>query len=375
MRETLVILLSPSVSTTASWVPVDDSGRAMGSVQRGALEAAGAMAGGRRVVVVVPSESILLTRVTLPGVRGARLRQAVPFALEDRLIDDVEELHFAVGDRQGDDIPVAVVDQRILQTWCDDLAEAGLDPAAITPDCLAIPFNEGQPAAVQHAGRVIFRDGVASGFAAAEQAFNGLQHARGGAVVEPTPLSSDALLQMLLPQALSPPINLLQGGFARSSAHRESVARWRIPIGLGAAWAVLSLGLWVADYRAVVAEQRALQGEIAEMFQSLLPGEPMVDPRLQIQRRLGGGGASSGEFLTMLAVLAEGMAVAGNAEIGSISYRQGSLEVSVTTQRAEQVEQLRERMTSEGNLAVSIESASGRGDRVEGRLLIRAGDQ
>jgi len=372
MRETLVILLTPYASTAASWVLVDGSGRTMGSVQHGALEDAASMAGNRRVVVVIPSESILLTTVNLPGVRGTRLRQAVPFALEDRLVDDVDNLHFALADRNGDDIPVAVIGRDILRSWCDGIAAAGLQPAVVMPDCLAVPYNDGQPMAVQHAGRVLLRDGLASGFAATEQSFTTLLQARGWAGVDPLPLSGDALLQTLVAQALAPPINLLQGEFARRGARVESLSRWRVPIALTAAWAVLGLGLWIADYRAVAAEQRALQGEIAALFQTMLPGEPMVDPRLQIQRKLGGG-ADSGELLFMLALLAEGMTAAGNPELGSMTYRQGSLEVSVSTNRAEQVEQLRERMASAGQYSVSIESASSRGDRIEGRLLIRAG--
>ncbi len=374
MRETLVILLTPSASTAASWVPVDSNGRAMGSVQKGALDAAAAMAGKRRVVVVVPSESILLTQVTLPGVRGARQRQAVPFALEDRLIDEVETLHFAVGANAGDDIPVAVIDRRTMQSWCSALTDAGLHASAMVPDCLAIPYTEGQSTAIEHADRMLLRDGITSGFTASSQASAALLQARGCSGVAPVPVSGDALLQAMLPQALDPVINLLQGEFARRGARRESLAPWRVPMALAVVWAVLGLGLWIVDYRAVVAEQEALQSEISELFHTLLPDEPMVDPRLQIERRLGGaGGGSGGELLRMLTLLAEGMTDAGNAELGAISYRQGSLEVSVATQRAEQVEQLRERIASSGPYEVSIESASSRGDRVEGRLLIRAG--
>lgn len=51
-----------------------------------------------RVIVLIPSVDVLLTTVLLPKISHSRLIQAIPYALEETLLEDVEQLHFAVGD-------------------------------------------------------------------------------------------------------------------------------------------------------------------------------------------------------------------------------------------------------------------------------------
>ena len=60
--------------------------------------------------VLVPGTDALLAEPVLPLKSGAKLAQVVPFALEEQLATDVEDLHFAVGKREGrPGTPVTVV--------------------------------------------------------------------------------------------------------------------------------------------------------------------------------------------------------------------------------------------------------------------------
>ena len=71
---------------------------------------------------------------------GAKLAQVVPFALEEHLAADVEDLHFAVGKRDArPGTPVTVVSHARMEAWQALLADAGLQADAIYPETAALP--------------------------------------------------------------------------------------------------------------------------------------------------------------------------------------------------------------------------------------------
>src|SRR6476619_1577728 len=100
MSETLVIRLGSVDDTPASWLIIDGTGARSGPVHSGPLADALAVSKGRRTVLVLPASEVTLAEPDLPPVRGsARIAQAVPFALEEHLASDVDNLHFAIGTR------------------------------------------------------------------------------------------------------------------------------------------------------------------------------------------------------------------------------------------------------------------------------------
>lgn len=62
----------------------------------------------------------------------------MPFLLEDTLAQNVDELHFVVGPRDGESLSVAVVAHEQMQNWLSWLDEAGLKVRKMVPDCLAL---------------------------------------------------------------------------------------------------------------------------------------------------------------------------------------------------------------------------------------------
>ncbi|MEX0899965.1 MAG: type II secretion system protein GspL [Gammaproteobacteria bacterium] len=392
MSELLIIRLGHDAVAEASWAPADAVGRLLGTTQHGTLSAAAGMARDRRVVALVPAEQLMLTEVSVPGLRGPRLRQAIPFALEDRLATDVDEIHCAIGAMTGDGLhQVAVVEHRVMQAWLDAFREAGLSVAAIVPDCLALPWGgDGEVTVAITPDRVLVRDGEARGFAC-ERALlepmlagraNGMPATRVG-IVDTTPVPSvlagtpvttlhDGLLAWLAPQAIAPPLDLLQGRYAPRQRRAAALGRWRLPAALAAVWVVLVVGTWLLEYRAVAAEHARLQAEIGEIFSSVIADEPMVDPRLQIERRLGGGVADA-ELLRLLATVADGAAQVDGIEITGLTYRPGQLDVAVAARTVGGLDQLRDRVLAAGRVDAVIDSASSQGDEVEGRLQVRGG--
>src|SRR5512143_577888 len=100
MSETLVIRLRADDAAQASWMIVDANGARSGALQSGPVADALTAAQQRSVLLLLPGSDVTLAAPELPMRGGARLAQAVPYALEEHLASDLEGLHFAVGSRE-----------------------------------------------------------------------------------------------------------------------------------------------------------------------------------------------------------------------------------------------------------------------------------
>ncbi len=124
----------------ASWATFAPTGQITSGLSRGPLSGARAAADGRRVVVLVPGIDVLSTQAELPASSHARMRQIVPFSLEDSLADDIDGLMFAVGARIGATAAaVAVVSKASLEGWLAELSAAGIVPQAVYSETDGVP--------------------------------------------------------------------------------------------------------------------------------------------------------------------------------------------------------------------------------------------
>ena len=72
---------------------------------------------GRKVVILLDSSEVILTSVSIPSTNKKQLFKAAPYALEDTLAEDIEDLHFAVhqdSDNEDSLCQVAVINRDTL---------------------------------------------------------------------------------------------------------------------------------------------------------------------------------------------------------------------------------------------------------------------
>lgn len=103
-----------------------------------------------QIVALVPADQLSWHRVTLP--RGAlkaglfqetnpaRLRAVLDGLLEDRVLDDTSQLHFAIEPRPQPDAPVwvAACNRAWLHAWLAALAQAGRPASRIVPEVVPL---------------------------------------------------------------------------------------------------------------------------------------------------------------------------------------------------------------------------------------------
>jgi general secretion pathway protein L len=406
MSETLVIRLRAAEEAPASWLIVDANGARSGPVQSGPVADALGVAQGRRVVLLLPGSEITLAEPELPVRGGARVAQAVPFALEEQLATDVEALHLAVGTRAAGSLgtPVAVVSRSLLERWLGQCEAAGIEVSAGFADSAAVPATGAGCSLLLDDSLLYVRRGHGLPYVldaeplqgALELALGGPDEARENVtfytstaeyerhreLVEglrshtatlQVKLLPDGPLPLLAAQAASGAgVNLLQGPYAPRTSLGNRLREWRLPAALAAGVALLFVGGQAATWWQQSRVEQALDAQIAEVFAQALPGQPMVDPRAQMQGALGSSGASGGGLLVAMSALAQAMSQVPAARIEAISFRGNTLELHLNAPTIESLDGIKQGMSRDG-LTAEIQSATPRGEAVQGRMTVRLG--
>ena len=123
---------TPGLQPGARSTPRGVSSAALG---RGALQSAQQALGARRCVSLVDAVDVLTADAALPAASHARLRQIVPFSLEESLADDVDQMVFAIGATAaaGDD-----PDRGRRQSTLWTHGSASCAPAGIVPNAVVL---------------------------------------------------------------------------------------------------------------------------------------------------------------------------------------------------------------------------------------------
>jgi general secretion pathway protein L len=407
MTETLVIRLRASGDAPASWLIVDANGARSGNVQSGPVADALALSQGRRTVVVLPAADVTLARPDLPPVRGAaRIAQAVPFALEEHLASDIDNLHFAVGTRDAASsaTPVAIIARSSLERWQAVWDAAGIHPDAAyaesslipsAPNALVLALDEGSlfvsrpqeatyaldaeplPLALDLALGELSETGEhvtfyvnAADYEAHKEAVEGLRARTATLQVKLLPDGLLPLLATQMPTARA--INLLQGAYAAPSSFGSQLKQWRVPAALAVATLVAFIGVQGFKLWQLNAAEKQLDAQIQSTFSQILPGQPVVDPRAQIQGVLARAGGGHSALLPAISLLAQAIAQAPTTRVEGMSYRAGVLELRVLAPNVETLDVIKQTMSREG-ATVELQSANPRDQLIEGRLQVRLG--
>ncbi|HXW09858.1 MAG TPA: type II secretion system protein GspL [Steroidobacteraceae bacterium] len=407
MTETLVIRLRSTEDAPASWLIIDGNGARSGPVVNGPIADALSLSQSRRTVIVLPAAEVTLAEPDLPPVRGAsRIAQAVPFALEEQLASDLENLHFAVGARNpsASATPVAIVARSVLDRWQAVWEAAGIHPDAAYAESSLIPAAPNATVLVLDEGTLHVKRRAAVAYAldaltlatslelALATTGDGGEHVTFYAgtadyesnkdVIEALRERTATLQVKLLPDGVLPlfaaqlptarAVNLLQGAYAPPSSFGSQLRQWRLPAALAVATLLVFLGAQGVKLWQLRQAEQKLNAEIAQTFESILPGQPMVDPRAQVQGVLARAGGGAGALLPAVSLLAQAVAQAPATRVEGMNFRGGVLELRVVAPTIEALDGIRETMSSRG-ATVELQSTNPRNQQVEGRLHVRLG--
>jgi general secretion pathway protein L len=411
MSETLIIHLREGASP--QWLVCNPDGQIAVQPVSGSLVQATSMAAGRRIVVIVPAGEALVTDSDAPAKGAAKLAQVIPYALEERVADEIENLHFAIGSRDAvtGRVPVTVVKRERLAAWLAELRAAGLEPQAIYPESALLPSMPGQLIALLDGDALTLRaadsapivmpamsvaDAFELALATRVTAVEGLEPAMPGLLLyagheewQARQHDVDALrdrftgvkvqllpagpISVLAPAAAAgDAVNLLQGAYAVSSQFETSWRAWRIAASLAGALLLLHFGARVFELTQLKKSEAALDASIQEAFRAAMPGQQnATNARRRIETRLnevrsGGGGT----LLPALSALATARSAAPTTTIEAITFRDGTIDLRISAPDAASLDAIGQQLRAT-HWQADILGGTANGDTYRGRLQIR----
>lgn len=421
MAELLVLRFNDTQADLVEWVPVDQSGGQLGEVSRGDLATAAMAAAGRKVIALVPAFNVLRLFAEIPVRAASKVLQALPFAMEEQLAEDVEDLHFAMGKRAADNrLPVAVVQRAKMDAWLERAAAAGFEFAGVYSDGDTIDDIPNTTVMLVESDRVLFRDTTGEVAVAdlvglsplldlwlnkgteddeeTQPPVHLLVYATPDAQETLNPileqvrpfvesldvkiLPDGALPRMAAQSAVNPGINLLQGDYARRSNFGAYWPAWKNTAILLACLLLALVGSKFMEIRSLNRQAAELDAMIEQAFRYTFPDVKEIrDPRALLEsklRAMGRSPAKAGgtQFLDTLKTMAKAVAnaTAGKAKLQAINYRSGMMELRVLAPDVESLDKIQKEISSAGTLQAEIQSANPEGEMVLGRLQIKGAE-
>lgn len=395
-----------------------DTASTDGGVRHGPLEALreDIVAAPRRqpLVVLLPAGDVLACPVNAPARQQRQLQQALPFLLEEMLAGDIDEFHVVAGRRiDPQRLQVLAVERRRLRAVLAALQHAGLDPAIVTSEALALPVPErgialllagadslvagsdGHALGLDAGDATLVLDRVAADAAQAVVLLAGdedaalraeaLEAALQAAEVPPR-VERDARVQAslnwLAPQAGSlSALNLRQGEFAAAGdGGFDPGFDWQPLAWLAASWAVLALGYQVALGISHEREATAVREAQVALYRQAFPGAGDVPrPRAQMEGHLRTAAGAGAGLIPLVAETSA--ALAGlDADQSLFTPRnlswdstQAKLHVDIVARSLEDLDRLRQALEQRG-LVVDLGAGIAQDTGYKARLNVAHGN-
>ncbi len=353
-----------------------------------------------QVQLILPAAQVLFTRIRLPKAARRHTAQVLAFAVEDETLREPDANQVSLLGQAGDEDVLAVMDRRGLNQCVDALSAAGAKVHEVYGETLLLPWMEGEWSLAWNGREGFVRTGELEGAAmdcgdavspplslllmldeetrtekpASIALYIGPECITNGSDVRADPSSTvyagnmagagsiggavpdiEAWQRVLgIPvriagtwdwhsPSLQPGFNLLPAP-RRGQLLRGLLPRLRPAVWLVAAALIIHLAALLADWAMLASEQRALRQQMEVRFRQLFPGAAIVDPALQMRRKLAearhaAGVTDSADFLPMIEVVASAVQHQATGAVRTISYEKGkmTLELAVEESRGQSI--------------------------------------
>jgi general secretion pathway protein L len=351
------------------------------------------------VIGVAPADTTTFHQVEVPTRKRSNMLAAVPFAMEDSLSEDIDQLHFTVMDwAPGSPAQVAVLSRQTLEGWLETFTSAGVKLDAIIPEQYLLPVHPDSNATLirQPDEHYVIKTGLYQGFECDQDAFeywwsdenNRLLDlavndqelaakliANGGEHVSHWGVGEDfrGWIEQAPTQLNSAP-SLLHGDF--EPEHLKPGSSWlNIAAGLAiCALLLMASSQWVEASK-LKKRYESNQQDIRTLFDEAFPGEEYLDvPRRQIASLLSiSEDDPADEIFQYLLEVSVSAAAKNNAELEEVNYRDQQLQFGVSAPNFATLEKLTTQINDLNGLQAALVSSGARDQRVTGQVKIALG--
>jgi len=353
---------------------------------------------GSTAYFAAPGTDVRLCQLAISPEEKKHIDKSLPFMLEEGIVAELDELHFASMMQGKSDLIAAVCANSKMHEWQALLADFDSINHWI-PEPLLLPWQSGEWSIVIEASQALVRTGLFQGFAielallpaaleSALQAGSGLPQAviiyglDQDVDTAYVPAEMRDIVQwrrggmgaaLMLGQSDALTFNLLQGDFAVRLPLQRWWKQWRaVAAVLLVAFCIQMVATW-AEFASLKRQNEELRLAVEQSYRKAYPQGVMVDAEKQLKRKLAGlrGSGNGSGFVSMMSRVGEVIAARPGTGIASINYNDKGDEIrmNILASDFEAVEDIRTAMIQAG-LGAQMESSNAQGDKVRARMRI-----
>ena len=405
MSDTLLIHYNPDTPDQSVWSMVNASGELTTKLTRGSLEDAAEFTHNNKVIMLLNSNFIHLNHIQLPTKNKQKLLNAAPFALEDQLADEIENLHFVIaGTSDKTSTAVACINKDTLDNILISCSQVNIKLDAILPDALCLTADAKQWAILFFNDSVyiqqnpllalsididyyktVFNHTLDSNETTPEKIIVFQPQDETCEQLEGEKLNETEIINIAYndhplvvfcghyKQAM--PLNLLQNDYKPISNSSIHLKRWRLAAALAFIWMITHLTNVAFQSNKLEASNQGLRTEIIQIYKEAFPkSKKIVNARVQMEQKLNelrsGGGENKAGFISILSDAHQAFSTNKDVTIQSISYRNNSMDITVTSNNLKSVEQINKKLNGV-TLKSEIVSSTSENNIVKGNIRIQ----
>ena len=285
------------------------------------------------VILLLPSKRVRCFNINAPTKSRKQLEKAVPYLLEEQIIENVDTQHFALGSVSSDNkVAVNVVDSNYLQSLLEMFKAVEIEPDIVTADAACLPLFDDSWSLLDEGGLLLVKQSANEYWSAEpemvaellkwsldaqieeEQTIsqavriyscnNNNQALQGLAGFAIQHLDVDDSFLWLVSQFNNNGINLLQQDFTSQKQSNNNFSQWKISA-IAAGFLVVSLVSYVASNVIILNKERSqLEQQLMGQLQQVFPNTTSISNGIyQLDTtfgQLGGSSASSNTFMLLM---------------------------------------------------------------------------
>lgn len=376
---------------------------------------------GVRLIGLIPGEDALFCVADIPAKQSRFIQQALPYAVEEQIAQDIDSVHLAIGPRSDRGYAVAAIDHSQMARWValfTDWEHARLE--AMYPDASLLPVTEGgwsvcldgdavmlasaqgEWLSVQSRNLAMFAQTLAAPpsdevvaelpvtLFGTDAEFEHLQadiaELKGSSRLIVKEQSLELMSLELLAHAhhnhLCHPVNLCQGQFSIRSEKSGLLGVWKPLVAVASLWFVIQVAVEIGFGYHHNQQAEKVQAQAMEIYRSAFPNDSRThagNVRRVVQGQLNqqqAGGTDAGFITLMKYTGSEYTKLAGADSIvfNSVNYSQnrGELVVDVRADSYGKLSELRNGLNGKG-LEAQIGSVVNEPEGARGRLTVSGG--
>ncbi len=372
-----------------------------GQLSYGTFEDALAAAEGQHLVVFVPSTEVNLSTIDLKAKSHKQMVAAVPYMLEEKLSEDVENLHFALTtiDKKAGKQLVGVISGELIAKLYSAISTHNYLSVAVVPQTLSIPYASETWSLFIQDDAATLRTGEYDGYGidiinlpevlSVENSAFRQQHEEDVNLVE-YDFRADAKQDDLQAGELGGErealaligrywldhqsmLNLLQGAYQMQAEMPGTLKQWLIAASLMGVSLLLFIANSMITNQRLSAHTQQLEQAMHPTYTEIFHDEPVTEPATAMRKRLIAMRESRGgpvtPFLQFVAASAEVLLKDKQSSVVRMSYNNKHLQIDIETTAFDKLETLQQKIASDV-ITVDLKAVTNNNGNINGRLVL-----